>query len=775
MGNVERVTDMVEMLDAVTQRTTTEEQENIVVDDCIAFDEVSIVTPKGVKLVDKLSFRLDKGDSLLIVGHNGAGKSSIFRCLGGLWTIPGGMIRKPGGRGKGASNDAMFYIPQRPYSVMGTIVDQMTYPQTDVDISEERMREILAEVDLEYLLERPGALTEDIIWEDELSLSEKQRLAIARLIFNRPRYAILDECSSAITADMERRLYRICLENEVTYVTIAHRPSLQAFHDKVLAIGDGKCGFTLSTLDNAAMKEHVKKMAAKSVLPKEVERGIREKKKQRSGKYVQMQEPKEMPSRSAWQRWLRIWKIVRPSHVYARFAGVFFFIGLQTYLEVFVVKTTGMMYAALMTLDKQLMVRLSRNALVAAAVLGWMWEQMLYIERTLGLVMSDRFERHLAERLAKNNMSYKMAHVDGRVKDIDHRVAMDGGILLRHNIGRILIGVVRPAVKVVVFTYQIGKLLGLKAPAVMVGYYLLSGYVQKLCSPNFRELWEKHSKLEARFHAAHARVKTCAESIAFFDGGKREQNIVERLFSDVMNQEWYRLKVDFRFNCVQDIFQTRIPDVLRWIIVFYYGLLRGTDAEIIADGGREINEGQTAIMALLPQITQNLGECLRLATFVSEMVGKIHRTAEMQEILDELEDAAELRQIQHLENSAGSAKGPEEEGVRVVMRGCDIVTPRGECIVSDLSFDVREGHGLMVTGRGGTGKTSFARVIGQLWQPQGGEFILPPETGKPLVDLKKVFIVPQKIHMALGTLQDQVTYPQHVSPGVFTLEAVRFD
>ena len=46
----------------------------MVVDDCIAFDEVSIVTPKGVKLVDKLSFRLDKGDSLLIVGHNGAGK-----------------------------------------------------------------------------------------------------------------------------------------------------------------------------------------------------------------------------------------------------------------------------------------------------------------------------------------------------------------------------------------------------------------------------------------------------------------------------------------------------------------------------------------------------------------------------------------------------------------------------------------------------------------------------------------------------------------------------
>ena len=114
----------------------------------------------------------------------------------------------------------MFYIPQsktaafsrlcargcepahtegaaaEPYQVVGTLLDQMTYPAPSggSDLTEDRMREILGEVDLEYLLERDGALTEDIIWEDELSLSEKQRLAIARLIYNKPRYAILDEC-----------------------------------------------------------------------------------------------------------------------------------------------------------------------------------------------------------------------------------------------------------------------------------------------------------------------------------------------------------------------------------------------------------------------------------------------------------------------------------------------------------------------------------------------------------------------------------------------------
>ena len=263
------------------------------------------------------------------------------------------------------------------------------------------------------------------------------------------------------------------------------------------------------------------------------------------------------------------------------------------------------------------------------------------------------------------------------------------------------------------------------------------------------------------WHSKH-HLRSNAHFPQFFDGGSREQKLVEKRFKDVMDWDWHRLKVDFRFNCVRNIFETRIPDVLRWFVLFTYGVQAGgSDADVIADRGRTINEGQTYIQQMLPQITQNLGECLRLATFVSEMAGKIHRTAEMQEILDELEDATELKELEDAKLRA-DGKENDEEGVRVVMSGCDVVTPRGECIVSDLSFEVSEGQGVMVTGRGGTGKSSFARVIGQLWEPHGGKFTLPRETGNPLVDLQKVFVVPQKIHMALGSLQDQVTYPQFI-------------
>lgn len=101
----------------------------------IAFNNVTITTPTGRDLVRGLTFRVNHGESLLLTGHNGAGKSSIFRCLGGLWDIDaadGGRIEKPGSAGGSATDGGLhtdvFYLPQKPYSVLGTIFDQLTYP-----------------------------------------------------------------------------------------------------------------------------------------------------------------------------------------------------------------------------------------------------------------------------------------------------------------------------------------------------------------------------------------------------------------------------------------------------------------------------------------------------------------------------------------------------------------------------------------------------------------------------------------------------------------------
>ena len=69
-----------------------------------------------------------------------------------------------------------------------------------------------------------------------LSLGEQQRLAFARIIYNRPSVVILDESTSALDLFAEEAMYQILNDLKVTYISVGHRPSLLKYHDKKLIL-----------------------------------------------------------------------------------------------------------------------------------------------------------------------------------------------------------------------------------------------------------------------------------------------------------------------------------------------------------------------------------------------------------------------------------------------------------------------------------------------------------------------------------------------------------
>ena len=75
------------------------------------------------------------------------------------------------------------------------------------------------------------------VWEETLSLGEQQRLAMARFFFRAPRFGVLDECTSAVSVDVEQRLYRAAAEQGITCVTISQRLALAEFHTNELSMG----------------------------------------------------------------------------------------------------------------------------------------------------------------------------------------------------------------------------------------------------------------------------------------------------------------------------------------------------------------------------------------------------------------------------------------------------------------------------------------------------------------------------------------------------------
>ncbi len=198
-------------------------------DSRLALEHVTLQTPNYQQtLLRDATAEVPPGKGLLITGASGAGKSSVLRAIAGLWNAGEGHISRP-------PLKEMLFLPQRPYMVLG----QLLYPHLEQEASDDELRAILEKVNLADLPERVGGFDAEMDWGHLLSLGEQQRLAFARLLLTRPHYAVLDEATSALDVTNEAQLYRQLQGSGTTYVSVGHRPSLLAYHDKVLELRGG--------------------------------------------------------------------------------------------------------------------------------------------------------------------------------------------------------------------------------------------------------------------------------------------------------------------------------------------------------------------------------------------------------------------------------------------------------------------------------------------------------------------------------------------------------
>lgn len=220
-----------------------ERKGEVVLGDDIVFKNIPIVSPNGDILVRSLSFTVKQGDHLLIVGPNGCGKSSLFRILGGLWPVHGGKLTRP-------DSKDIFYIPQRPYLSRGTLRQQIIYPSTEKEntLSDDELLEILKIVKIDGIVASVGGWDAEREWKEDLSIGVQQRIAMARLFYHHPKYAILDECTSSVTIDIETIMYTHAKELGISLLTVSHRSTLWKYHNYILQF-DGSGGYVFTDLD----------------------------------------------------------------------------------------------------------------------------------------------------------------------------------------------------------------------------------------------------------------------------------------------------------------------------------------------------------------------------------------------------------------------------------------------------------------------------------------------------------------------------------------------
>ncbi len=209
-----------EVSEKTTIATTTTEH--------LSLEKVTLQTPDYQRtLIQELSIKLTPGQGLLVKGPSGCGKSSLLRSIVGLWDAGSGTISRP-------PLENMLFLPQRPYMVLGNLRSQLLYPKVEMAVADEELRQILGQVNLPDLELRHGGFDTEQNWGEVLSLGEQQRLIFARLLLNKPGYAILDEATSALDPQNEQRLYQQLQASGMTFLSVGHRESLSDYHHAVL-------------------------------------------------------------------------------------------------------------------------------------------------------------------------------------------------------------------------------------------------------------------------------------------------------------------------------------------------------------------------------------------------------------------------------------------------------------------------------------------------------------------------------------------------------------
>lgn len=251
---------------------------------------------------------------------------------------------------------------------------------------------------------------------------------------------------------------------------------------------------------------------------------------------------------------------------------------------------------------------------------------------------------------------------------------------------------------------------------------------------SFIPVAEAKNQSEAEFRYALTRLRENGESIAILAGEKEERAALSELLANVI-RAWARMAGQYMRTMAVSHGNFVIASVIPVILC----------APKYLAGTMTLGEVMQATAAFI-QVQYAFNWIVDNYPKIAEWTASARRVSGLMVSLDHLDRLDE-------EGSIGTITRSESEGSAMTLRGLSVALSTGKVVIDDVDVNIDLGEKVLLAGKSGSGKSTLVRAIAGLWPWGEGEIITRPGI--------RLFLMPQKPYVPLGTLRRAATYPKH--------------
>ncbi|MEM6515932.1 MAG: ABC transporter ATP-binding protein [Bacteroidota bacterium] len=243
----------------------------------ISFNEVSFVYPDtNIQALTDVSFSLEAGETLAILGKTGSGKSTILDLIGRLYDVQKGSVKIDGVAidkvNLTSLRNSIGYVPQDAFLFSDTIANNIKFGKEDA--TDEEVIDVAKLADVHKNIQGFSKGYQTKLGERGITLSggQKQRISIARAIIKSPEIMLFDDCLSAVDTETEEKILKNLqkVSKGKTTIIVSHRVSSAKNADKIIVLEDGKIiqrgkHETLVNIDGYYKELYLKQLTSKEL------------------------------------------------------------------------------------------------------------------------------------------------------------------------------------------------------------------------------------------------------------------------------------------------------------------------------------------------------------------------------------------------------------------------------------------------------------------------------------------------------------------------------